>query len=65
MSNSISKDSTITNKAFAEELTPDNAACILIDHQTGLLQFLPSIEPTVLKNNILGLTKPRRLSICR
>jgi nicotinamidase-related amidase len=45
---------------FAEELTPDNAAVILIDHQTGLLQFLPSIEPTVLKNNILGLAKTAR-----
>lgn len=42
---------------FREELTPDNAACILIDHQTGLLQFLTSIEPMVLKNNILGLAK--------
>ena len=42
---------------FAEPLTPDNAACLLIDHQTGLFQFLTSIEPTVLKNNILGLAK--------
>ena len=48
---------TAGNNPFAEELTPDNCAVILIDHQTGLLQFLPSIEPIVLKNNLLGLAK--------
>ena len=55
----MNNDNNINSKSnpFAAELTPDNAAVILIDHQTGLLQFLPSIEPTVLKNNILGLAK--------
>ena len=42
---------------FAEPLTPDNAACLLIDHQTGLFSFLTSIDPMLLKNNILGLAK--------
>ena len=42
---------------FADPLTPDNCAVLLIDHQVGLLQFLPAIEPFALKNNILGLAK--------
>lgn len=34
---------TAGNNPFAKELTPDKCAVILIDRQTGLLQFLPSI----------------------
>ena len=41
--------------AFSEPLTPDNAAVLLIDHQVGLFQFLPSVEPLKLKNNIIAL----------
>lgn len=48
---------TNSHSPFAERLTPDNAALLLIDHQTGLFTFLTSIEPTVLKNNIIGLAK--------
>ncbi len=55
MNNTI--ENIIGRNPFAEELTSENAACLLIDHQTGLLQFLPSIETTILKNNILGLAK--------
>jgi nicotinamidase-related amidase len=36
------------------DLTPDNCVFLMIDHQVGLLSFLPSIDPLVLKNNILG-----------
>lgn len=42
---------------FTEPLTPDNAAMILVDHQTGLFQFLPSVEALKLKNNIIALAK--------
>jgi nicotinamidase-related amidase len=42
---------------FASELTPDNAAFVLIDHQVGLFTFLTSLDPALLKNNILGLAK--------
>ncbi len=46
-----------SHDAFVEPLTPDNAAMILIDHQVGLFQFLPSVEPLKLKNNIIALAK--------
>ncbi|MBD1995664.1 isochorismatase family protein [Leptolyngbya sp. FACHB-541] len=46
-----------SRNAFAESLTPDNAAMLLIDHQVGLFQFLPSVEPLKLKNNIIALAK--------
>jgi len=39
------------------ELTPDNCAFLMIDHQVGLLLFLTSIDPMQLKNNILGHAK--------
>ncbi|WP_299744367.1 isochorismatase family protein [uncultured Tateyamaria sp.] len=38
----------------ASDLTPDNCVFLMIDHQVGLMQFLPSIDPLQLKNNILG-----------
>jgi nicotinamidase-related amidase len=42
---------------FAEPLTPENSAMILVDHQVGLFQFLPSVEPLKLRNNIIALAK--------
>ena len=39
------------------ELTPDNCVFMMIDHQVGLLSFLTAIDPTLLKNNILGHAK--------
>ena len=47
----------MSRNPFSEELTADNCIFVMIDHQVGLLQFLPSIEPMVLKNNILGHAK--------
>ncbi|QLC24868.1 isochorismatase family protein [Parasphingopyxis algicola] len=41
----------------ASELTPENCAFLMIDHQVGLMQFLSSIDPMLLKNNILGHAK--------
>ena len=38
----------------SSELTPDNCVFLMIDHQVGLMQFLSSIDPLQLKNNILG-----------
>ncbi len=42
------------------ELTPDNCAFLMIDHQVGLMQFLSSIDPLQLKNNILGHARTAR-----
>ena len=39
------------------ELTPHNCVFLLIDHQVGLMQFLSSIDPLQMKNNILGHAK--------
>ncbi len=39
------------------ELTPENCVFLMIDHQVGLMQFLTSIEPMQLRNNILGHAK--------
>lgn len=47
----------MSNNPFIEEITADNCVFMMIDHQVGLLQFLPSIDPMILKNNILGHAK--------
>lgn len=36
-------------------LDKDNAACLLVDHQTGLFQLVHDIEPVKFKNNVLAL----------
>ncbi len=38
-------------------LTSDNCVFLMIDHQVGLMQFLTSVDPLQLKNNILGHAK--------
>lgn len=45
------------NSLFKEELTADNSVFVMIDHQAGLLEFLPSINPMILRNNIIGHAK--------
>jgi nicotinamidase-related amidase len=39
------------------ELTPDNCVFMMVDHQVGLMSFLTSIDPMLLKNNIIGHAK--------
>lgn len=41
----------------SSELTPENCVFVMVDHQVGLMQFLSSIDPMLLKNNILGHAK--------
>ncbi|MGY3572207.1 isochorismatase family protein [Vibrio paucivorans] len=45
------------SKPFSEFLTPENAVLAMIDHQTGLMVGLGDEHPTVLKNNIVALSK--------
>ncbi|MFD1875488.1 isochorismatase family protein [Hymenobacter bucti] len=44
-----------TNPVFFERLTPENAALLLIDMQTGLMLGVTTISPVELKNNVLAL----------
>lgn len=41
----------------SSELTPDNCVFAMIDNQVGLMQFLPSIDPMLLKHNVIGMAK--------
>ncbi|KAA0601756.1 hydrolase, partial [Escherichia coli] len=36
-------------------LDKDNAAVLLVDHQTGLLSLVRDIDPDKFKNNVLAL----------
>jgi nicotinamidase-related amidase len=47
--------------AFYEELTPDNAAMLLIDHQAGLFLGVQSMNQQVLKNNAIALAKTAKV----
>ena len=42
---------------YSEVLTADKSVLAMIDHQTGLMVGLGDEHPTVLKNNIVGLTR--------
>ncbi|NOI31307.1 isochorismatase family protein [Vibrio coralliilyticus] len=42
---------------YSEFLTADNSVLAMIDHQTGLMVGLGDEHPTVLKSNIVGLTR--------
>ncbi|MCG7585074.1 isochorismatase family protein [Photobacterium sp. OFAV2-7] len=46
----------MSQNKFTETLTADNAVLAMIDHQTGLMVGLGDEHPTVIKNNILGLS---------
>lgn len=48
---------TPPNPVLFERLTPDNAALLLIDMQTGLLLGVTTSSTITLKNNILGLAQ--------
>ncbi len=44
-----------------DRLTPENAALLLIDHQTGLLSNVQTLDPVVLKTNTLALAELARV----
>ena len=53
--------STGDRKAFYEQLTADNAAVLLVDHQVGLLTGVVDIDVLTLKHNVVALAKAARV----
>jgi nicotinamidase-related amidase len=52
----------MSDAKFYEQLTPDNAAMLLIDHQVGTMLFgISDIDPVNLKNNALYLAEVAKL----
>lgn len=49
------------SSAFYDQLTPDNAAMLLIDHQAGLFLGVHSIDQQILKNNAIALAKTAKV----
>ena len=49
------------NRNFAEMLTADNAALVMIDHQAGLMLFPGDIDPADLRLNAIALAKTAKL----
>jgi len=47
------------NKPYIR-LNKDNAAVLLVDHQTGLLSLVRDIEPDMFNNNVLALADSAR-----
>lgn len=50
-------NATNGKSAFYEQLTPDNSAMLLIDHQAGLFLGVHSMDQQILKNNAIALAK--------
>ena len=44
----------MSNKPYTR-LDKDNAAVLLVDHQTGLLSLVRDIDPDKFRNNVLAL----------
>jgi len=49
------------NKRYAERLTPENAALLLIDHQVGLFTGVRDIPVAELKHNVVALAKAAKV----
>ncbi|MFO1071923.1 MAG: hypothetical protein U1E17_04315 [Geminicoccaceae bacterium] len=47
-------------------LSRDDAACLLVDHQSGHVSLVQDYSPSEFKNNVLALASPRQaISSCR
>lgn len=49
------------NKHFADQLTPNNAALLLVDHQAGLSLGVETMNPETFRNNVAALVKVGKL----
>jgi nicotinamidase-related amidase len=58
---STSNINTGDRKAFYEQLTADNAAVLLVDHQVGLFSGVVDIDVLTLKHNVVALAKAARV----
>jgi nicotinamidase-related amidase len=58
---SISNISTGDRKAFYEQLTAENAAVLLVDHQVGLFTGVVDSDVLTLKHNVVALAKAARV----
>ncbi|HEX4045815.1 MAG TPA: isochorismate family cysteine hydrolase YcaC [Gammaproteobacteria bacterium] len=56
------KDHTSASaQAGNNRLSPDNAALLMVDHQTGLMQLVKDYSPDEFKNNVLALADIAKL----
>jgi nicotinamidase-related amidase len=58
---SISDISTGGRRAFYEQLTADNAAVLLVDHQVGLFSGIVDFDVLTLKHNVVALAKAAKV----
>src|SRR5438445_10994181 len=58
---SSSNVNTEGRKALYEQLTTDNAAVVLVDHQVGLLTGVVDIDVLTLKHNVVALAKAAKV----
>ena len=58
---STSDNSTGARRAFYEQLTADNAAVLLVDHQVGLFSGVVDLDVLTLKHNVVALAKAAKV----
>lgn len=46
-----------TNSYTKTRFSSDDAALVLIDHQSGIMQLVHDYSPAELRNNVIGLAK--------
>jgi hypothetical protein len=47
----------MSNTFKYSRLSKDNAACLLVDHQSGLISLVQDFSPGEFKNNVLALAE--------
>jgi hypothetical protein len=57
--NSIKRSQTTmsTNRYTKTRFSADDAALVLIDHQSGIMRLVHDYSPAELHNNVIGLAK--------
>src|SRR5262249_50457667 len=58
---STSDINTGARRAFYEQLTADNAAVLLVDHQVGLFSGVVDLDVLTLKHNVVALARAARV----
>ncbi|HKA49369.1 MAG TPA: isochorismatase, partial [Candidatus Dormibacteraeota bacterium] len=52
---------TGARRAFYEQLTADNAAVLLVDHQVGLFSGVVDFDVLTLKHNVVALARAAKV----
>jgi hypothetical protein len=55
----------MSTKSYAQtRVSANDAALVMIDHQSGIMQLVHDYSPAEFRNNVIGLAKLEKCSTC-